>query len=734
MRTGRGSQVVRWVLRVVGAAMAVLVLLVVCLWANSLFLSFPEELSQEGSHGQHIVDRDGRLLARTTADGAVFRAPLQLDASGPYLQRAMIAAEDKRFALHPGVDFLAVARAVVQLVVRGRVVSGASTLTQQLARTTFVRPKTVAGKWKEMALALRIERELSKSEILELYLNRVHFGKNIVGAGAAADHYFGKPLTALDLAEAATLAGLVRAPSLYDPRLRPHLAQRERDRVLTRMVNAGFISGDDAERAKALPLRIHARGPLPGAHHWVRVVAGQRSKERLVTTLHGQLQRDVEALVRAHQRRLTERRGAATAGAAIVLDNKNGEILAYVGAPQFHDAGRGGQNDGVRALRQPGSTLKPFIYAKAMDELGMTPVTLLPDKPIAFRTSDSFYLPKNFDRKFRGSVLLRRALANSLNVPAVHVLSKLGAERVLETLRAAGLHSLTQEASHYGPALALGDGEVTLQELAGAYACLARGGSCLSPKLFPDAPIASKPVRVFSEPSAALISEILSNDGARKEAFGAVNAIDLPFPVAVKTGTSKGYRDTWTVGYTRQVTVAAWVGNFDGRPTNRLTGATAAGPLFRGIMEAAVQHLASTAPAAGARPLHNVALQRIAVCSETGTVPDGVCNTVLAWFAPGSGPQEALEGAAPELRVVFPKDGLVFLYDPAIPSVRQTLQLRASGSASPVTLMLNGAPLPTQESLAEWSLKPGKYQLAAWASDGAKSLTVEFFVNQRSAR
>lgn len=733
-RMPQWNATLRWPLRLAAGGLVLLLALALALslLGASAFAEFPQALNEETAFGRRIEDRDGQLLARMTASG-VFHAPLRLAESGPYLAPAMIAAEDKRFYSHLGVDPLAVARAACQALVHGKLVSGASTITQQLARTTFERQRTLLGKWREMALALKLERELSKDQLLEHYLNRVHFGPNIVGARAAADHYFGKPLSALDLAEAATLAGLVRGPGLYNPTQRPALAERRRNRVLSRMVSTGLASAAAADRARALTLELHPRPPLPGAHHWVRVVAKEAPVGRLRTTLNGLLQRDVEASVAGHRRSLMRAGGEASAAAAIVLDNRNGEILAYVGAPDYFDQEHGGQNDGVAALRQPGSTLKPFIYAQSIDDLGLTSASLLPDKPLQFRTPGAFYSPKNFDRKFRQTVLLRRALANSLNVPAVYLLEKLGEARVLTRLRAAGLSSLTEHAAHYGPALALGDGEVTLRELAAAYACLARGGTTVTPRLLLGAPT-DPTQRVFSPAASALITEILSDDIARREAFGARNALDLPFPVAVKTGTSKGYRDNWTVGYTRAITVGVWVGNFDGRPTQRLTGATAAGPLFHAVMEASRRRLGERVTESGTtRPLHDVSLERARVCADTGAAAVTGCErTIDEWFAPGGGPGAAGLVANTEVAgVEFPKDGMVFRFDPAVPASRQKLILRAVSPSDlgPATLLLNGAKLPTIRNQAEWEVRPGVFKLSALTAAGETTEPVSFVVN-----
>ena len=748
-RSWRLPRAFRWlrahpVRGVVLLVVAVPIVAVLALWVTSFFVAFPIEFSADAPTGRRILDRDGRLLARTqTAEGAWFIPATKRD-FGPHLADAMMAAEDARFRHHFGVDPLAVLRALRQAIFAGRFVSGASTITQQLARTTFRRPRTLVGKWQEMALALCIERYLSKDGILEEYLNRVEFGPNIVGAQAAADHYFGKPLAAVDTAEAATLSGLVRGPSLYDPRVRPELTVRRRNRVLDRMLAARSISKEEHERARAMPLRLLPRPPLAGAHHWVRVVARLGGETTILkTSLDGVLQRNVEALTSEH--RSTLGGAVASAAAVVVLDNESGDVLAYVGSPDFHSRAEGGQNDGVLARRQPGSTLKPFIYALAFDELGWTPATLVPDEPLSFRTRDGFYTPQNFDRRFRGPVRIRRALSNSLNVPAVYALSKLGGTLVLERLRQFGLMTLDREASHYGPALALGDGEVTLLDLATAYAALARGGRMLPFRLFLDQET-YKSRRVVSPVAAAQISEILSDDAARREAFGVANALDIGFPVAVKTGTSKGYRDSWTIGYTRRYTVGVWVGNFDGRPTHRLTGATGAAPLFRSVMKTLHQTKLDK-PALGRRPLHEMPLLEVRICEVSGKAAAPTCEHSLPeWFAVGTEPElcsgrhehsvrSILRGEEPE--VEFPRAGMVFRFDPAVPRTRQRLVFRSRGVQAPIRFFVDGQGLDSadQESL-EWILEPGSHSVIVAGANGAsESITFDVIIpGSRSRR
>ncbi|MBM4361387.1 MAG: penicillin-binding protein 1C, partial [Deltaproteobacteria bacterium] len=344
---------------------------------------------------------------------------------------------------------------------------------------------------------------------------------------------------------------------------------------------------------------------------------------------------------------LGARRGQAIGGpsalAAVVLDNDTAEVLAWVGSPDAAHAADLGANDGVVALRQPGSALKPFVYALAMEELGVTAATLLEDHPLEIDTAGGAYRPRNYDRRFHGAVSARTALGSSLNVPAVSLVARLGPERLLEKLRAFGIGSLTGPGARYGEALALGDGEVRLLELAGAYSALARGGEYLPPRLVGEVRLASgdrrpaperaDPVRVVDPRVAALVTDVLSDDRARAGGFGRDSVLALPFPAAVKTGTSKGHRDNLAVGFTREVTVAVWAGNFDGRPMAGSTGVTGAAPLLREILIAAMR---------GRSPRPLVApglLSEAPVCPHTGHRAGPRCpEHVTERFVPGTEP------------------------------------------------------------------------------------------------
>ncbi|WP_437301981.1 penicillin-binding protein 1C [Sorangium sp. So ce388] len=603
----------------------------------------PPELRATEEHAVSTVlyDRHGTVLRELRAgDGARARW-LPLAEAGDRIQRALLAAEDRRFAFHPGVDPVAIARALGQLAAERRVVSGASTITQQLARTLVPRPRTVRGKLGEMALALRIEASLSKREILEQYLNRVAFGPGLRGVEAASRFYFDKPTADLSLAEAAALASMPRGPALYDPRRGTGPLERRRNRVLDRMLAAGLAGEAEVARARAEPIALAPKGSGLGAPHLVRAVLGgaldggadpgaerpgaalSRGRASAITlTIDRGLQREIEVLAQQTVRGLSDR--DVGAAAVVVLENATGEILAYVGSHDIDDAAGLGHNDGVLALRQPGSALKPFVYELAMERLGFTAATVLPDVELSFPTPDGSYAPRNYDGRFHGPVRLRDALASSYNVPAVWTAAALGPERVLERLRELGLRSLDGAPSRYGVAIALGDGEVRLLDLANAYATLARGGLYLpvrAVRAWADAPRASSTPRVLDAARARVIVDILADDKARLASFGEGSALDLPFPVAAKTGTSKGFRDNIAVGFTPDVTVAVWVGNFDGSPMGGVSGITGAGPLFRDAMLAA----ARVRPPRPFDPPDPDQLAEVEVCSLSGMRPTAAC-------------------------------------------------------------------------------------------------------------
>jgi penicillin-binding protein 1C len=612
-----------------------------------------------------LLDRDGALLRemRSATDGR--STPLTSIDLPPQVQAAFLAAEDHRFHSHLGVSPTAILRAAKQNVKAGHLVAGGSTITQQLARTLIPRPRTFLGKAQEALWAMRLEAHLTKEEILTQYLNRVPFGNNTFGLEAASQLYFGKRARHLSLGQAAMLASIPRGPTAYDPYRRPGQLDQRRTWVLSRLEKTGLASKELVASARAEPLDLTNFHAAFRAPHFVEFIAAHLADWGLAkaavvqTSLDPRLQPEVEEQIIQELGRLTERR--VSSAASLVVDNATGEILAYAGSADFFNDAIGGQNDGIQMHRQPGSALKPFIYAEAFSR-GYTPATVIPDLDTAFNAPKGSYSPKNYDRRLHGPVRAREALANSYNVPAVRVADDVGLGNALSVLRRAGFDSLKSGAEHYGLGLALGNGEVSLWEAARAYSGLSRGGV-----VHPLVPVLRawdaegreltirrelKPRRFADARSVALVTHILSDNAARARAFGIDNALRLPFPAAAKTGTSKGYSDNWTVGFTKERTVAVWAGNFDGTPMIQVSGITGAGPIFKRVMTKAMKDLTP-------RPLvDRSGLDAVSICPLSGHQAGPSCPAAMEeLFAPGTAPKTSCEmhgelsaSLSPELR------------------------------------------------------------------------------------
>ena len=669
-----------------------------------------------------VLDRHGRAL-RTAHPEDLYSLPVSLERVSPWAVLATLAAEDKRFFSHPGVDLRAAGRALVQNARAGRAVSGASTITQQLSRALEPRPRTVAGKLAEAWRALRLERRASKAEILEAYLNRAPYGRGARGIEAAARSWLGVPAADLTLGQAALLAGLPKCPAACDPVKRPRAAERRRRVVLGRLRAWGWIG--EAEHASALaerlPLAERAREDL--APHFARRALGRGAAGR--AALDAELQRELEGLAASHVAALAGHH--VTNAAVVALDNADGSVLAWVGSADFRDERANGQVDGVTARRQPGSALKPFAYGLAF-ERGKSPSDFVEDAPTWAKGG---FAPRNYDESFHGRVTLREALACSYNAPAVRVAEELGVADLLAALRSFGFGSLDQPAERYGAGLVLGNGEVTLRELAGAYAALARGGVRLPVRESLSDP-RGPASRVMSRESAYLVTHSLSDNAARAEAFGHDSALRLPFPFAAKTGTTKDYKDNWAAGYTPGWTVAVWVGNFDGSPMRRVTGATGAAPLLRDAALAMERRY-------GARPFPVPAgIREAQICPESGLLAESACpGAVREVFrrdrVPGRscplhrrGAEESPAPADEAPRVAFPRPGDVFRLDPASPRESQALPLRGEPEGPGWRWILDGRPI-AEGARTFAALTPGRHVLRA-EHRGARLEAVKFLV------
>lgn len=628
-----------------------------------------------------ITDRNGQLLYEDLADDGGRHTLVSLDSIPLALRQATIATEDANFYQNPGVDLTGILRAFWINLQGGETLAGGSTITQQVARNLLLdsderTERTLRRKLRESYLAWQLARHYTKDQILYLYLNQMYYGGLAYGVEAAAQTYFGKPVSQLDLAESALLAGLTQAPAAYDP-LTHFAAAKERQRtVLALMVKRNYLTIEESTLAAREPLRF-ASTPYPiEAPHFVLLVrnqlAGLVSPDLLYasggltvrTTLDLDWQYHAEDIV---QRQLQTLRDHNAHNAAVVaLDPHTGEVLALVGnADYFDDTINGAINLAVTP-HQPGSALKPLVYAAAFDpafcsqrpkrdpslptystaEAGhcpFAPATVLFDVDTTFTTHDGqLYTPLNFDRREHGPVTIRTALGSSLNVPAVITLDQFGIEPFIRFATQLGITTLG-DADFYDLSLALGGGEVSLTELTAAYGSLANGGYRVTPTLILDlttahgdqlytAP-ARTPQRVLDERAAWLVTDILADDSARSLAFGSNSVLKIDRPAAVKTGTTTDFHDNWTVGYTPDLVVGVWVGNADGSPMQNVTGLTGAAPIWHQFTRAAL----------GNQPEHAfeppVGLVQVEVCALSGLLPTSACQyRQRDWFIAGTAP------------------------------------------------------------------------------------------------
>ena len=623
------------------AMVALLAITGACAGAAAAFVAWPLPSALTAPIAQPaltLTDRDGVVLRTTrAADGSRARWMPIADID-PKLIAAFVAVEDRRFFAHGAIDWRAVARAAWHDARARRVVSGASTIAMQTARLLHPTPRKISGKIVQTLWALRLGAHLSRQEMLEQYLNRIQLGQGAVGVESGASLYFGATAREVSVGQAAMLAGLAHAPSADNPLVSQRRARARRALALARMRAAGVASESDV----ALALEEPALAPAAAQHflaphfttHLLAEAADTMTSD-VRTSLDWALQNDVELEVRRTVLDLRER--GVEQAAAVVLDNRTGEVLAWVGSPNFW-ADTSGQTDMVTSPRQPGSALKPFLYGLAFDR-GFTPASILADIPHTYQTSTGPYHPRNYDRQYHGPVRARVALGSSYNIPAIELAQQVGAGSLLQTLHLAGFASLGESADHYGLGLALGNGDVSLLELANGYRALANFG--VWRPIVTRARIQGEPRaeahesrRVMTPIAAALVLDILADPVARAPGFGIESALEFPFPAAAKTGTSRHFTDNWAVVTTAGFTVAVWVGNFNGRPMDGVSGVTGAGPLLhRVVMHTAARYEPGVLPS----PASAGAVQA-EVCALSGLLVADGCSSLSEWFVPGTAP------------------------------------------------------------------------------------------------
>jgi penicillin-binding protein 1C len=692
-----------------------------------------------------FTDRTGAPLGVVSASDDNHAAWVPLDRVAPAFLAAIIATEDARYYQHGAIDWLSLARAVREYVVFGEARSGGSTIAMQLARSVWPTPSTIRGKLAQVAGAERITLRSSPSAILEAYVNRIPMGGNLYGVEAAARSYFGVPARDLDLAQAALLAAIPNDPAGLSPYDRWAALRRRQRYVLERMVLLGDIAQVQASAASTEQVHLLPRnGGLIAAQHLLFWLYPQLpvGTAQVRTTIDGSLQRFVQTQVAAVVAALGERH--VTDAAALVVDNQTGDVLAYAGSPDYFADSALGRNDGVQALRQPGSSLKPFTYELALERGTIRSTTILADVPTTYAIpGGKLYEPADYSTRFAGPVRVRYALANSLNVPAVRVLESVGVETLLARLHQLGFAHLNKPAAFYGLGLTLGSGEVSLWELTHAYTTIARGGSAIPLRTRADEPPAS-PTLVGDPQTWSLVTDMLADPHARAQSFGLHSVLEMPFPAAVKTGTSSDFRDTWTVGFSRDYTVGVWVGNFDGSAMRGVSGVTGAGPLWNRIM----LHLhEAREPRAFSAPAGYV---NEPICATTGRRPDKTCTAVvLEWIRPAdlwawqrSAPVAARDqdlwlaeqpnARIAGVRIAFPRGGNTFVYDAdvdALARASQRIELRAIGEGRPIRWTVGGAALRADSSGSVfWPLRLGTWNIVA--TDGARRDSVTVHVVQ----
>jgi penicillin-binding protein 1C len=547
------------------AAAGLIAIGVFAVWVVSLG---PLPLDEARQVSQTVVDRSGKLLrAYAMADGR-WRLPVDAKTNvDPTYLKLLFAYEDKRFYSHDGIDPLALGRAALQLITSGHIVSGGSTITMQLARLMEPRrERSVYAKLRQMVRAVEIERQLTKSQILNLYLALAPYGGNLEGIRSASIAYFGKEPKRLTLAESALLVALPQSPENRRLDRHPDQALIARDRVLDRMVEDGQISHEDMVAAKAVPVpRMRKAIPILAPHSADRAISIFKHQPVISLTLDSGLQKNLETL--AHDRAVAL--GPNISVGIVAVDNESGDVLARVGSPDYFDDKRAGQVDMTRAVRSPGSTLKPFIYGLAFEDGFVHPESLIDDRPIRFGE----YAPQDFDMSFQGTVPVRKALQLSLNVPAVALLDRVGASRLSSRLKQAGGNLVLPKDEVPGLAMGLGGVGITLQDLVQLYAGIARLGTTKPLREFIEANEAARdPLRLMDQVAAWQVGNVLMGTPPPENA--------PQHRIAFKTGTSYGYRDAWSVGFDGRMTIGVWVGRPDGAPVPGLVGRTAAAPIL----------------------------------------------------------------------------------------------------------------------------------------------------------
>lgn len=609
-------------------------------------LTSKESIMNKNDTGLILLDRHGTPFF--TFYQTKYKTFIPLKDIPEHVQQAVIASEDKDFYKHRGYSLPAIVRSMLTNIMQKAIVYGGSTITQQLVKNALLTPrKDIIRKVQEIVLAEDIEKKYTKKEILEMYFNSVYFGEGAFGIENAAKVYFDKHAKKLTIAEAAFLTAILPSPSRFSPYSGDiQQAQTRQKLVLQKMFEQGFITAEQKKQAEKEKLAFHPTEPSLNiiAPHFALMVKDallkqygeeylSRSGMKVKTTIDLAWQKKAEAAVKEQVTAIKNQR--VTNGAAIAMDPKSGDIKALVGSVDWYNRAFGTVNMAITP-RSVGSSFKPIVYAAAFEKHSITPATTLHDKPTTFPGD---YAPSNYDRTFRGDVLVRRALANSLNVPAVEVLQKVGIPSAIDMAEQLGITSFTEK--HYGLSMVLGTQETQLLELTNAYSAFANNGIRSEPRIILSIfdkngkKIAEPPIKqthALEKETAFLISSILSDKQARREAFG--NVLDIPRPAAVKTGTSENYKDSLTVGYTPSMVIGVWVGNNDNEPMDTVAGSLGAAPIWKKLMQT---YLAGTKIESFIQPR---TIAKALVCSNGGlaTQREHYSSASAEYFIQGTQP------------------------------------------------------------------------------------------------
>jgi penicillin-binding protein 1C len=725
-------------------------------WLLPLAVPLPEKLAKPPPASPVFLAADGSPLRQLLDEEGQRSQPVSFEEIPEILLHATLAAEDKRFFQHHGIDFAATARALRDDVLHRRIVSGASTITQQLAKVAAEKehPRTLVTKLWQGLQARRLEMTFSKERILSEYLNRISYGNLLTGCRSAAQGYLNKPLRDLTPAESAFIAALPQSPSRLNPYKNMPAVRKRQHLILDRMHQLGWLSAEDLHLAQTEAVTLHHfTGGFAAPHAVQLAAAGAVASGVVRTTIDTALQARTEAII-SHRLALLGPKHV-TQAAAVIIENESGCIRALAGSRGFYSSG-GGQINGAWTPHSPGSAIKPFTYLLALQN-GFTAGSIIPDLPIEFSTPTGLYRPENYDHKTHGPVTLRTALGSSLNIPAVRVLHQIGGEsRLQQTLQSAGLTTLDESSDHYGLGLTIGNAPVRLVELANAYACLARLGDYKPWTLYADEK-ASVSKRLFPARECFIIADILSDNDARVLTFGAHSVLRLPFRCAVKTGTSTGYRDNWALGFTPAYTVGVWVGNFDNSPMNQVSGVAGAGPIFRdlftalhekrtqgwfpapeGLVQASIDPRNGKLVTDSSPPVSNAHSEWF--CD--GTLPSPATandyeadsgrafipaeyaawhKQEAAWMTKAVVPRSASE--LEPLRITNPISGTIFQLDPELSAASQTLLLRSTRGddvewSSPTLTILHTASQP------QAMLKVGSHKIIARTKSTSQAASV----------